>query len=408
MKKRLTIGLFNDSFYPLADGVIMVMDNYARRLSKYADVVVFAPRYRKKFDDSTLPYKVVRCSSVKIPMMDYSLPLPKLDRGFSKELDKYDFDIVHIHSPFAIGKAGIKYAKKHHIPVIATMHSQFRQDFIKAVKFNKPADALTKVVINVFNKCDECWAVNKEVARIFYEDYHYKCMPRVMNNATEMMPVKDEKKAREYINKLYKIDDKTKVFLFVGRINTLKNILFIADCIKYVKDHDPKLKFKMLFVGSGRDEKKLKERIDELGISNEAILCGKVTDREIMAYYFARADLFLFPSVYDASSIVQIEAASQKTPCVFLKGTATASTVTDNVNGYLSDYSIESYGQKIIDIVHNDKEYKKISMNAFKELYVNWDDKVDEAYKLYLEQIEKKKKEQNGRGTKKSNRGTRS
>ena len=407
MKKKLTIGLFNDSFYPLADGVIMVMDNYARRLSKYANVVVFAPRYRKKFDDSKLPYKVVRCSSVKIPMMDYSLPLPKLDRGFSKELDKYDFDIVHIHSPFSIGKAGIKYAKKHHIPVIATMHSQFRQDFIKAVKFNKPADALTKIVINVFNKCDECWAVNKEVARIFYEEYHYKCMPRVMNNATEMLPVKDEKKAREYINKLYKIDDKTKVFLFVGRINTLKNILFIADCIKYVKDHDPKLKFKMLFVGSGRDEKKLREKIDELGISDEAILCGKVTDREIMSYYFARADLFLFPSVYDASSIVQIEAASQKTPCVFLKGTATASTVTDNVNGYLSDYSIESYGQKIIDIVHNEKEYKKISMNAFKELYVNWDDKVDEAYKLYLEQIEKKKKEQNGRRTKRENRGTR-
>lgn len=393
MKKRLKIGLFNDSFYPLADGVIMVMDNYARRLSKYADVVVFAPRYRKKFDDSKLPYKVVRCSSVKIPMMDYSLPLPKLDRGFLKELDKYDFDIVHIHSPFSIGKAGIKYAKKHHIPVVATMHSQFKQDFIKAVKFDKPANVLTKVVINVFNKCDECWAVNSEVARIFYEDYHYKCMPRVMNNATEMMPVKDEQKARDYINNLYHLDNDTKVFLFVGRINTLKNVLFIADSIKYIKDHDPKLKFKMLFVGSGRDEKKLRDRIDELKINDDVIMCGKVTDRGIMANHFARADLFLFPSVYDASSIVQIEAASQKTPCVFLKGTATAATVTDNVNGYLSDYSVESYGNKIIDIVHNDKEYKKISENAFKELYVNWDDKVDEAYRLYLELIEKKKKE---------------
>ena len=38
-----------------------------------------------------------------------------------------------------------------------------------------------------------------------------------------------------------------------------------------------------------------------------------VTDREELAKYYARADLFLFPSLYDASSIVQIEEALQKT-----------------------------------------------------------------------------------------------
>ena len=218
-----------------------------------------------------------------------------------------------------------------------------------------------------------------------------------MNNATEMMPVKSEKEARDYINNLHKLDNDTKVFLFVGRINTLKNILFIADSIKYVKEHNPKFKFKMLFVGSGRDEKKLKDRIDELKINDDVIMCGKVTDRIIMAYYFARADLFLFPSVYDASSIVQIEAASQKTPCLFLKNTATAATVTDNVNGYLSDYSVESYGNKIIDIISNEKELKRISNNAFKDLYKSWDDQVDYAYKLYLEQIDKKGRDKDGR-----------
>ena len=38
-----------------------------------------------------------------------------------------------------------------------------------------------------------------------------------------------------------------------------------------------------------------------------------VKDRELLASIYARADLFLFPSLYDASSIVQIEAALQKT-----------------------------------------------------------------------------------------------
>lgn len=389
--KKLTIGLFNDSFFPMADGVIMVVDNYARVLSEYANVIVFVPRYTgKEYDDSRFPYKVVRCHSLKVPFLDYSLPIPKLDRKFEKELDKYKLDIVHIHSPFTMGEVGLKYAKKHHIPCIATMHSQFKQDFEKAVKSEFLAKKLNDKLIKLFNKCDECWAVNKEVARIYYEEYKYKCMPRVMNNATEMEPVADVKKAHEFINKRYNIKKDEKVFLFVGRINTLKNILFIADCLKAVKEKAPKLKFKMLYVGAGQDEEKLMDKIAECHLENDAILCGKVTNRKELAYYYSRADLFLFPSVYDASSIVQIEAASQKTPAVFLKNTATAATVTDNVNGFLSDYTVGAYSDKIIEVMNNKELYEKVSQNAYIDLYKTWKQMVDKAYELYKEFIEKK------------------
>ena len=389
--KKLTIGLFNDSFFPMADGVIMVVDNYARVLSEYANVIVFVPRYTgKEYDDSRFPYKVVRCHSLKVPFLDYSLPIPKLDRKFEKELDKYKLDIVHIHSPFTMGEVGLKYAKKHHIPCIATMHSQFKQDFEKAVKSEFLAKKLNDKLIKLFNKCDECWAVNKEVARIYYEEYKYKCMPRVMNNATEMEPVADVKKAHEFINKKYNIKKDEKVFLFVGRINTLKNILFIADCLKAVKEKAPKLKFKMLYVGAGQDEEKLVDKIAECHLENDAILCGKVTNRKELAYYYSRADLFLFPSVYDASSIVQIEAASQKTPAVFLKNTATAATVTDNVNGFLSDYTVGAYSDKIIEVMNNKELYEKVSQNAYIDLYKTWKQMVDKAYELYKEFIEKK------------------
>ncbi len=389
--KKLTIGLFNDSFFPMADGVIMVVDNYARVLSEYANVIVFVPKYTgKEYDDSIFPYKVVRCHSLKVPFLDYSLPIPKLDRKFEKELDKYKLDIVHIHSPFTMGEIGLKYAKKHHIPCIATMHSQFKQDFEKAVKSEFLAKKLNNKLIKLFNKCDECWAVNKEVARIYYEEYGYKCMPRVMNNATEMEPVDDVKKAHEFINKKYNIKKDEKVFLFVGRINTLKNILFIADSLKAVKEKDPKLKFKMLYVGAGQDEEKLMNKIAQCNLQNDAFLCGKVTNRKELAYYFSRADLFLFPSVYDASSIVQIEAASQGTPTVFLKNTATAATVTDNVNGFLSDYTVGAYSDKIIEIMHNKELYEKVSKNAYIDLYKTWKQMVDKAYELYKEFIEKK------------------
>ena len=389
---KLTIGFFNDSFYPLADGVIMVMDNYAKRLCKDNNVIVFVPRYSKKFDDSKLPYKVVRCRSIKVPFLDYSLPLPELDRKYRKVLKESNLDIVHIHSPFTVGLSGLKYAKKHKIPVVATMHSQFKRDFKRVVKVDKFATKLNNRLIKFFNKCDECWAVNNEVARIYYEDYKYKKLPKVMDNATEMLPVRDTKKAIKYINKKHNLNNSEVVFLFVGRINLLKNILFIADSLAALKQKMPKLKFKMLFVGSGKDQIILKNKIDKLKLNDNVILCGKITDREELSYYYKRADLFLFPSFYDASSIVQIESASQSTPGLFIKGTATASMITDNVNGYLSENSVGAYSDKIIEILKDKKTYEKVCKNTFLDIYKTWDQMVDAAYENYLELINDKNK----------------
>ena len=206
-----------------------------------------------------------------------------------------------------------------------------------------------------------------------------------------MRPVPDLKASRKRINELYKIKANEKVFIFVGRINTLKNIFFIVDSLYFLKKKSPHLKFKMLFVGTGQDEDKLKEKITELGLTKEVIMCGKITDRNLLADHYARSYLMLFPSIYDASSIVQIEAASQKTPTVFLENTATSATIVDNVNGYLSKNTIEDYTNKIIEILNDKKLYQEVSENCFKDLYKTWDDAVDKAYHLYQELIIKKK-----------------
>ena len=389
-KKKITIGIFVDAFYPMTDGVVLVVDNYAKRLIKYCNVIIFCPRYiGQDFDDSIFPYQVVRCRSMKVPFLDYSLPMPKMDRNFQNTLKKYNLDIVHIHSPFTIGEAGVKYAKNHNIPLIGTMHSQFKQDFKRAVKNEMLADVLTKKIIRVYNKCDECITVNSEVARIYHEEYGYKKMPKIIFNATEMTPVEDYNKACEYINKKYNLKDE-KVFIFVGRINALKNIFFIVKALKIVHDKKPDLKFKMLFVGCGQDEDELKKLIKKYHLENDVIMCGIEKDRDILAKYYARSDLFLFPSLYDASSLVQVEAASQKTPTIFIEGSATSSTVTNNVNGFIAPANEEEYANLIIKVVENDKLRIKVGNNAFRDLYKNWDDTTNEVYHKYLDLIKEK------------------
>jgi len=397
-EKKLKIGLFVDAFYPMIDGVVMVVDNYARRLAKIANVTVFAPRGRKPFDDSSLPYKVVRCNS-RFPavFLDYDLPLPKLDKNFKKQLENSNLDIVHIHSPFTIGKVGLNYAKKHNIPAVATMHSQFKQDFLRQTHSKLLTKILLKNIMKVFNGCDECWAVNDNVGKLFVT-YGAKTLPKTRNNSTDMKPLED-RNGLEELREKYKIEKGEKVLLFVGRIDKIKNIFFIVDTLNILKEKG--FKFKMLFVGTGIDEKELWGKIKKDNLEDNVIMVGKICDRNVLAQYYALADLFLFPSLYDMSSLVQIEAASQGTPTLFLKGSVTSGTVTENVNGFFSENNVEAYAQKILDIFDNQEFYEQVSKNALKDLYVSWDDAVARAFEDY-KQILKTYKEKHNEDVKKS------
>ena len=389
MNNKLNIGLFIDTFFPMVDGVIMVVDNYARRLSEICNVTVFAPTGRKPFDDSTLPYNVVRCNKkLKLSFLDYDLPLPSRDKEFKKILKESKLDLVHIHSPFSIGKAGVVYAKENNIPLIATMHSQFEQDFKRATHSNVLTKMMLKKIMKVFNACDECWAVNDEVAKVFLR-YGAKELPKTQNNGTDLVPFDNDEEIKRLRDK-YNISDDEKVFLFIGRLTKLKNIFFILDSLKLLKEQN--FKFKMLYVGTGQDEEKLKDKIKQYKMENDVILTGKITGREEISKYYKMADLFLFPSVYDASSLVQIEASSQSTPTIFLRGTATSATVTENVNGYIAENSVQDFAKKIKKIFENEEQYKNISENAFKDLYVHWDNAVKKAYNDYIKVIEKYKK----------------
>ena len=389
MTKKLKIGFFVDTFYPMVDGVIAVVDNYAKRLCKFCDVTVFCPTGREKIDDKKFPYKVVRCTK-KFPLkfLDYDAPMPKKDKNFLDELEKTELDIVHIHSPFAIGKVGVKYAKEHNLPIVSTMHSQYKQDFKKAVKSNIITNIMIKKIMKVFNSSERVWTVNDGCVRLF-KQYGIKVPISIQSNATDMVFLNTPK---EQLRKELNIKDEQKVFLFVGRLISLKNIFFIVKILDILNKNN--FDFKMFFVGSGPDENKLKKYIEKCGLAEKVIITGKITDREEIKKYYKCADLFLFPSKYDTNSLVQIEAASQKTPTLFLKDTITASTVKPDYNGYVCENNASSFAQKIIEIFSDKKEYNKVCENAFKSLYVTWDDVVKSVYNGYQEIIAEYNKKQ--------------
>lgn len=379
----MKVGLFIDTWYPMVDGVIKVVDNYARRLVQYCDVVVFCPETRGfgRKEDTKLPYKVVRCASLPLITSDYDLPTPALDPKFEAQLVLSGIDIVHIHSPFSVGMSGVLYAKLYKLPIVATLHSQYKQDFEKSIKFKPALNVAMDTIMRVFNACDECWAVNDGIKDLYVQEYGLTAPCKVQLNATDHKPVANPAEAARIVNETYGIPTDATVFLFVGRINFIKNIDFIIRALAKAKAMGL-TNFRMLFAGKGQDEEKLAVLVREHGLTDEVVMCG-LTDKEMLEKLYSRAKLFLFPSLYDANSLVQIEAACQGTPTVFLQGARTAATVTPGVNGYVCTPDEESYAQMILDIMSDPESYERISTAARRDLYLNWDDVVRNVFEDY-------------------------
>ena len=51
--KKLKIGVFLDDFYPNINGVILVIENLIKCMSKYADITLVVPKTENEKNDKT-------------------------------------------------------------------------------------------------------------------------------------------------------------------------------------------------------------------------------------------------------------------------------------------------------------------------------------------------------------------
>jgi len=383
---KIKIGMFMDSWYPDINGVIVVMENLMKNMKDYADVTLVVPKMGDIENDNNYPFKIIRIDCISLLKTGYKLGLVDLEYvKLKKQFKDIDFDIIHIHSPFALGRLGIRIAKEKNIPAIATMHTRWEFEFKKYLKSTTITNLCVKHLIKSYNKCYSCIALNKSLINV-YNNYGYDGKIKIIHNGTDMDIVENKEESLKKINKLFNLNDSDIVFLFVGRITSIKNIFFILDTLKELENRN--FKFKMIYVGDGPDFNALKEKIKEYNLSNDVIVAGKIMDRDLLKSIYYRANLFVFPSLFDASSLVQIEAASQETPTIFVEGAVTADTIENNINGFTAKEDVISFADRIEEIITNKDLYKKVQLGAKNDLAKPWKEIAQETYDYYLQVID--------------------
>lgn len=378
----MVIGLFCDTFPPEIDGVGMVVKSYARELCAAGDecyvVSPEAPGY-----DEALPYQVLHYKGMTLPMApQYRAGVPAWDLTYRLQAHGIKMDILHAHSPFGAGLEALRRKRIYDIPLIGSFHSKYYDDFFQITRSETIAQAVIKLIVSFYNACDEVWTVGEGTAQVLRE-YGYEGDLTIMPNGTDLwFPTQtDVRRAQEQ----YGLGDGP-VLLYVGQQNWKKNIRNIIEAIALYRRIRPDIR--MVMVGQGPHADEIKAYTQELGLSESFVFTGQIMEREHIMELYARADLFLFPSLYDTAGLVVREAAAAGTPSLLVRGSCAAECVRDGENGFLCEDDPKSICDTIVRIMANETLRKRVGEAARGTIPVPWPGIIQGVREKYLRRIQ--------------------
>lgn len=378
------IGLFNDCFPPIMDGVAVTIQNYAYWLDRRGEEVCVVTPAAKSAPEVPVPYPVYRYVSVPIPRRKpYRIGIPCIDLPFHKQLGSVPFTLVHAHCPFTSGNLAMRLAHSRHIPIIATFHSKYRADFERAVHSKFIVDLMVKHIVSFYERADEVWIPQASVEETLRE-YGYKGKVEVVDNGNDFAGTYSDAE-RSVARKELGIADGTPLFLYVGQHTWEKNLGFLLRSVARLES----VPYRMFFVGTGYAADKLKEEAARLGIGGKVSFMGCITGRDILRKYYLAADLFLFPSLYDNAPLVVREAAALHTPSVLIEGSTAAAVVKDGVNGFLSGNSVEAFAGRVEQILRDRVRLEAVGRRASETLARSWEDIAGEVGDRYARLIKR-------------------
>lgn len=380
-----TIGIFNDSFPPVMDGVSIATQNYAYWLHKKdQDVCVVTPKSPNTSYNE--PFPVHHYTSFPIPnRKPYRLGVPEIDMNIHQTLKDIPFALIHAHSPFSAGNLALKISKRKNIPLVATFHSKYRDDFERSFNNRKLADLMVKEIVKFYDKADEVWipqAATEDVIR----EYGYKGKLTVVDNGNDFSTESDNLLVKKQCRDMLFPESNELIILFVGQHIWEKDIKMIIDSLSLITD----IPFKMIFIGAGYAEEEIKSMVKIKNLQSSVEFKGIIRDREILKQYYAAADLFFFPSRYDNAPLVVREAGALFTPSLLSLGSTSSEIITDNYNGFLAEFNAQTMADKIRYLYLNPETLLSAGLHASQSIARSWENISDEILDRYKSLVKRK------------------
>lgn len=392
----MKIAIFTETYPPYINGVatqsymlkkmyeelghevlVVTVGSEKQRKTKLEDGVVYVPGILLK---KLYKYRV----ALPIGHMRKQLPL------------KFKPDVIHIQNEFGIGEIGLEVAKKEHIPVIYTLHTEYDKFlfYIGLKHFTEFSRNLSAKYFMRFSKNATIITSMSAKAQAYIDRQKVDKKVVVLNNAVEykqFLPTPERLAFRKSFREKYGVSDSTKLFVFVGRIGAEKNISELIDNFMYCDF--PREKARLFVIGGGPDLESLRERVASNGFDDRICLLGPISHTEIPKYLHAM-DYYTTASLSEMHSLSMLEAMASGLFALVKHDVPNENQIISGQNGYQWDTreDFKAVFSKVLNM--SEAEQAQLKANVL-EYSKNNDFKSQalELLKIYERAIEMNKKE---------------
>ncbi len=357
---RMKIGIFTDSYLPTPTGVAISVETFRKSLEELGhSVSIFAPKFKDYKDKNP---NIYRFPSFFVPIRKDApvvWPIINFQYGNAKRLN---LDIVHTMHFFTIGTLGLKTAKRLKLPLVHTYHTNY-EAYVK--DYASIAAPIAKwYLLNRSRKyCNACDLVISPSPSMAKQIKRYGITTQIepLPTGINLNDFKPSITQNEF-RKKYKVRNKGKLLLFVGRLGQEKNINFLIDCFEEVLK---KIDSNLILIGSGPSVNEYKNKVAEKNLKDKVHFLGFLPKKEVNAAYGA-CDIFTFPSTTETQGIVVVEAMAAGLVPVAINKLGPSDIITNNKDGILCELDKKEFVKNIINVLTNQKLRDRLSSGAIK------------------------------------------
>ncbi|HHY12090.1 MAG TPA: glycosyltransferase family 4 protein [Firmicutes bacterium] len=347
--------MWTDSYYPYISGVTRSVATTRDTLKRMGhDVSVFCPSYPGAAHEEG----VYRFQSIKAPTKpDYYVAIPANPKHLIA-LNEISPEIIHIHSPFNLGKMGLRMGGLLGIPVVFTYHTMYNMYSHYIPIIGQMASELVESGAFITAKQVDAVIAPSTAIRDYLAEHNVRT--RIFVIPTGIDTDRFRHGNPEYIREAFNIPSQVPVLLSCGRLGQEKNPETLVKAFALIQKS---IDCFLVMVGDGPMQETLVKLAEDLGISHRIIFAGKLPPN-IMPHMYAGSDVFLFSSVTDTQGLVIVEAKSAGVPCVAVGALGVKDMIENSVDGLLCENAPEDIAAKALALLEDPELLSTMKSNA--------------------------------------------